>query len=264
MSGFEVELDLAHGARWNSLRDPAGREWLWSRPDVARCSVRPGDPFVDVGRVEECFPTLSGRPDHGEVWTLPWEGDRGGHWVDATPGRLSRSVRVSLAIVVDYRLVGMPFVRFLWSFHALPRPDLGTRITIGREGAVRSWIGGSAEPAETAWPMVGDQPADVLGPHDGTATFSVLPNVGCVQIEQVSSSLIFTLTAPGQLSAIGLWRNLGGYSWDGSSPYRSFGLEPMIGRGVDLAQTADSDCGVTPASGVVTWRLTIESRQGPK
>jgi hypothetical protein len=64
-----------------------------------------------------------------------------------------------------------------------------------------------------------------------------------------------TVRADGQPAAVGLWRNLRGFPPGG--PYRSIGVEPMLGRVFDLAQAGDGDCAVTPAAGQVRWRLTI-------
>ena len=44
-----------------------------------------------------------------------------------------------------------------------------------------------------------------------------------------------------------------------ADPYRSIGVEPMLGRVFDLAQACEGDCAVTPATGEVRWRLTISA-----
>jgi hypothetical protein len=59
-----VSVDLDHGGRWTSLH-VGGREWLWSRDEPLRAHVAPGDPFADAGGIEECVPTVRGRPDGG-------------------------------------------------------------------------------------------------------------------------------------------------------------------------------------------------------
>ncbi|MEK8108353.1 hypothetical protein NKG94_31885 [Micromonospora sp. M12] len=68
---LRVAYDATHGGRWTSLHG-GGREWLWRGPEPGRHRVRPGDAFVDAGGLEECLPTVRGRPDHGEVWSRPW------------------------------------------------------------------------------------------------------------------------------------------------------------------------------------------------
>jgi hypothetical protein len=54
-----------------------------------------------------------------------------------------------------------------------------------------------------------------------------------------------------------LWRNLGGFPAD--QPYRSLGVEPMLGRVFDLAEAGPSDAAVVPAAGVLSWRLTVSA-----
>jgi hypothetical protein len=53
-----------------------------------------------------------------------------------------------------------------------------------------------------------------------------------------------------------LWRNLGGFPAE--EPYRSLGVEPMLGRVFDLAEARPGDAAV-PAAGVLSWRLTISA-----
>ena len=121
MNGFAVVIDAEHGGRWDTLTDPAGRQWLWSRPDPARFQVAPGDAFVDVGGLEECFPTIGDSPDHGQLWTRAWEE------LSATPSRsehqiryddivLRRVVKVGrTAIEASYSLIAPAGTRFIWA-----------------------------------------------------------------------------------------------------------------------------------------------------
>jgi hypothetical protein len=55
--------------------------------------------------------------------------------------------------------------------------------------------------------------------------------------------------------SIALWRNLGGFP--AQHPYRSTGVEPMLGRVFDLAEAGPDDAARVPASGEVRWRLTL-------
>ena len=50
-------------------------------------------------------------------------------------------------------------------------------------------------------------------------------------------------------------RNLGGFP--AADPYRSTGVEPMLGRVFDLAEAGPGDAAEVPASGAVRWRLTV-------
>jgi hypothetical protein len=57
--------------------------------------------------------------------------------------------------------------------------------------------------------------------------------------------------------SIALWRNLGGFP--DTDPYRSTGVEPMLGRVFDLAEAGPGDAARVPASGEVRWRLTVSA-----
>jgi hypothetical protein len=53
-----------------------------------------------------------------------------------------------------------------------------------------------------------------------------------------------------------IWRNLGG--WPADRPYRSIGVEPMLGYSPTLALAQDGDAAVVPSTGTVEWSLTID------
>jgi hypothetical protein len=241
-------VDLSHGGRWTSLR--AGeREWLWSRPDPARSRVRPGDPFVDAGGLEECIPTVRGTPDHGDAWSSPWTSlVEGPDLFEGVDFRLTRALRrQGEALVADYRLDAEPGWAFVWAAHALLElsdtarlmapPGTSTRLD---DGSVRRWPAG----------------LDMLGPADGTAIGAIL--IDCPRVSVVDgTALTLTLEAPGQPVSVALWRNLGG--WPVLDPYRSIGVEPMLGRVFDRDQGGPGDLALVPRSGTCEWRLTVEA-----
>lgn len=235
-----VTTDLRHGGRWTSLR-VGGREWLWHRPDPARDTVRPGDAFVDTGGLEECLPTVRGAPDHGAVWSRPW---RAPGEVEADGFALARTIREDGGTVIaDYRLTGEPGRRFVWAAHALLDLSVGARLDV---------------PPGTGMRMVdGECPASVteFGPDDDTAVGAIFIDCPSVTVVDGPDRLTFTLTAPGQPVSTALWRNLGGFP--SSGPYRSIGVEPMLGRVFDLATAGPSEAAVVPETGVCEWRLEV-------
>ena len=234
-----VAFDLAHGGRWTSLR-AAGREWLWQRPTSNRFSVRPDDPFVDAGGLEECVPTVRGRPDHGAAWSRPWTPSG----VDCGDFRLSRDWGEDTA---TYRLEAEPGYRFIWAAHALL--DLSPSAVLEAPAGTETRIdGGVVE----AWATT----LSALGPDDGTAVGAILVDCPAVTVAD-GARLTFSLEAPGQPVSVALWRNLGG--WPPESPYRSIGVEPMLGRVFDLADAGPGDAAVVPPSGVCEWRLKVSA-----
>ena len=243
-----VTTDPAHGGRWTSLR-AAGRDWLWHRVEPARLTARPGDPFADAGGLEECIPTVRGKPDHGDAWSRRWlhlgpDAAR----VDTDEFTLYRSFRHQAgALVVDYRLTAEPGWPFVWAAHALL--DLSPAAVLeAPAGTVTRLDGG----ATVAWPA----PLARLGPDDGTATGAIL--VDCPSATVVDGQrLTFRLDAPGQPVSVALWRNLRG--WPAAAPYRSIGVEPMLGRVFDRSEAGPGDTAVVPASGACEWRLRVSA-----
>jgi hypothetical protein len=234
-----VTFDPGHGGRWTSLR-AAGREWLWHRADPARSSVRPGDPFVDAGGLEECIPTVRGVPDHGAAWSRPWTSSG----VDCGDFRLSRTWDGDGA---TYRLEAAPGYRFVWAAHALL--DLSPAAVLEAPAGTETRMDGGEV---SAWPT----PLAALGPDDGTAAGAILVDCPTVTVAD-GERLTLTLEAPGQPVSVALWRNLRG--WPPGDPYRSIGVEPMLGRVFDLALAGPGDAAEVPRSGICEWRLGVSA-----
>ncbi|MFS8098593.1 hypothetical protein LFM09_15790 [Lentzea alba] len=237
-----VEVDHSLGGRWASLRT-AGREWLWHRADPARACVTPGDPFVDAGGLEECVPTVRGMPDHGDAWSRPWHKTG----VDCPDFELRRSFsQRDGAVVVDYELTAEAGYRFVWAAHALL--DVSPAACLQAPAGTPVLIT-DPEPELQAWPAGLDR----LGPDDGTAVGAVLER-GQIRVVDGDHWLDLSVECVEQPVSIALWRNLKG--WPEGEPYRSVGVEPMLGRTFDRDDTT-RPVAVVPAGGTVRWRLTI-------
>ncbi|AEY85521.1 hypothetical protein SHJG_0242 [Streptomyces hygroscopicus subsp. jinggangensis 5008] len=105
----------------------------------------------------------------------------------------------------------------------------------------------------SAWPVFDGVRLDRLGPDDGTAIGAVVGTSSCC-VHDGEDRLAFTLEAEGQPVSMALWRNLKGFPVE--QPYRSTGVEPMLGRVFDLAEAGPDDAARVPTSGEVRWRLT--------
>ncbi len=258
MSGrAQVQVDAAHGGRIASLRDATGVERLWSRPDPRRAHVSPGDGFVDVGGVEECFPTLAGNPDHGDVWSRPWMSTDDVLVCDLGDARLERRLRTDdEGLEATYELLANPGYRFIWAFHALLDHAPGLIVDLPGACRVLSWPDGyGAAAREDFWPRVGRHARfDIAGADDGTSAFALIPGQRTASVESSAGTLRVTLDAPGQPTAMGIWRNLAG--WPDGTPYRSWGIEPMIGWHPERDR-AGAHGGVV-ASGRLTWTLRVD------
>lgn len=263
-----VDTDLAHGGRWTSLRalPPASlpseqrelrvpaREWLWRHPDPgiarARAAVRPGVAFVDAGGVEECLPSVRGEPDHGAVWSRPWSAGADGAHVVADGLRLDRRIRADGDVTVDYTIAGPPHAPVVHAVHALldvspaarlEAPGVRSAYLIDR-GVVAPWPDG----------------LDHLGPDDGTATAAVLPGCAAVTVRDGADALDLAWHSPsGAPCSLLLWRNLRG--WPSGAPYRSIGIEPMIGTAAALDAPGPGAPARLAPDGVLRWGLAVRA-----
>lgn len=265
-----VATDLPRGGRWTSLR-LAGREWLWRRDIPERASVRDGDVFVDAGGLEECIPTVRGVPDHGSAWSRPWFQRAGWDAVDCNEFTLRRRMDcASDQLTATYELTATPGYRFVWAAHALVDLSVGARIVLPHGAPVRLYRE-AAELVTTKWPA--DQPhitgtwpdpcglrLDVLGPNDGTAVGASVLGRNSVDVLDGPHGLRLTVSVDDDTpTSIALWRNLGGYP--PASPYRSVGIEPMLGSVFDLADAGPGDAATVPQSGLLRWQLHIRAEQ---
>lgn len=263
-----VRTDLAHGGRWTSLR-LAGREWLWSRDEPRRALVLAGDQFVDAGGLEECVPTVRGAPDHGAAWSRGWHRDGDDEVVDCAEFRLARQLRCEPdGVVASYRLTAEPGFRFVWAAHALLDVSARARLVLRHGAEVRvypeagpSLPGGWPDDAAYvvgSWPDPFGLPLARLGPDDGTAIGALVIDCRDAQVIDSADRLALRLEAdPALPTSVALWRNLGGYPQP--APYRSIGVEPMLGRVFDLAEAGPCDAVTVPASGAVDWQLHLSA-----
>jgi hypothetical protein len=119
----------------------------------------------------------------------------------------------------------------------------------------RPWPG-SASYLVDEWPEPFGLPLAHFGPDDGTAVGAIV--VGAQEVEVVDGAHRLRMRVeaePGVPSAVAIWRNLGGFPTD--HPYRSIGVEPMLGSVFDIADAAPDDAATVPASGRMTWTLHI-------
>lgn len=251
---LEVAVDLDHGGRWTSLAS-SDREWLWSNPDpctaAARQHARPGDAFVDAGGIEECFPTINGMPDHGDAWARPWATDELGRGTVSTSGglQLARTIRVTDGVVdVAYRISGTRGTPFLHAVHALLELSPDAR---WRADGTRRLLSATASAL----------PLEELGPDDGTAVSAVVEGASWVEVVDGSHRLRMEWDVPAACGLL-IWRNLGG--WPSDRPYRSIGIEPLVGTHRDLVSALElEERGLGPpvpriaADGTFEWSLRV-------
>ncbi|MEV0426497.1 hypothetical protein [Micromonospora sp. NPDC050495] len=179
-----------------------------------------------------------------------------------------RIEHVDGAVVASYRLSADPGYRFLWAGHALLDVSDSARL-VAPPGTPALVYSEAAAVLGDAWPtgattMTGSWPEPLglplsqLGPADGSAVGAIL---GCaeVRVTDGADTLRMRLEVDDQPAGTALWRNLGGFP--PSAPYRSIGVEPMLGGVFDLAEAAPHEAATVPASGEVAWRLVISAER---
>ncbi|HET9648623.1 MAG TPA: hypothetical protein VFP34_10375 [Microlunatus sp.] len=216
--------------------------------------VRPGGAFVDAGGGEECFPTIRGAPDHGDAWTRAWTPANDGDAVEVPgTGRLERAVSDGEGTLrVDYTVTGVPGTAILHAVHLLL--DLGPSARVHTRGVREAVVLDVADPRRP-WPSGLDR----LGPDDGSAICAVLPGCHAVTVVDGADALRLRWSAgpgPNPCSLL-LWRNLGG--WPPSAPYRSIGIEPMMGRTADLSTAAPREAARLGTDGRFSWTLELSA-----
>jgi len=130
---LSVQVTPSLGARITSLR-VADTEWI-AQPVAPPRAVAVGSAFVRVGLGgwDEMLPTISGSPDHGEVWAREWTIDNETDTslttsveLETSPLKMVRTLSVSpFELTVDYNLsvighrtTNLP-VPTLWAAHPL-------------------------------------------------------------------------------------------------------------------------------------------------
>src|SRR5215217_2129749 len=257
---LKVHTEPLRGGRWTSLRS-FEREWLWINPDSeiaqARKRVLPGAAFIDAGGAEECFPTVRGKPDHGDAWTRTWSTDDAKQTVDVPKvGRLSRRISGDNPVAVHYEITGRPRTPFLHALHILL--DLSTTARLSMPGSPRVTVLDVDDP-ERELP----NGLDTLGPADGTAICALVP--GCHEVTVVDGEYILRFAwdsaDASELCSLLMWRNLAG--WPAQRPYHSIGVEPIIGRAADLSTADPKACARIGPSGHFRWVLRLSCGRLP-
>jgi len=233
----ELALAPALGAKVISLRNlVTGYEWMWHPPTGMKlfCN-RLGEDFATSTMTgwDECLPTIApcdwkGRklPDHGEVWSMPWEIDLEAfdHGVMKTsvtlaisPFHFERTIELHVnEIRLDYRLENLSNEpeEFLWAMHPLLPVHDNIQLNLTQE--VRNLL------AEANWidelKFSSDKPAFVK-------TFASPLREGRASVVNTAArdQLQFEWDTP-RNNTLGLWLTRGG--WNG---YHHLALEPANG-----------------------------------
>jgi len=268
LNNDEVELAMVPelGAKIISLKNlRTGREWLWHPPEglqLFKNQVRDDFSTSPLVGVDECFPTIEpcswqGRelPDHGEIWSVPWEVD-GEAWdngmlktkasLKISPFEFERTIELlGNEVRIGYQLhnLGANKESFLWAIHPLLRLEAGDELEL--PDSTRQLLNGEtwvdavvSEIPETNCAKIFARP--------------VLESWAAIRNEAGGDRLEFAWDAE-ENNTLGLWLTRGG--WHG---HHHFAIEPTNANSDSLAVAAErKHCGTVAGESSVNWRLSL-------
>lgn len=171
-----------YGGKIDALASASGRDWLWHDPHRLYRRLEPDGCFADfdLSGWDECFPTIAAcgypdppfveLPDHGELWSRPWEvverserslllRRRG----EALPYLFERRAAIddSGTLSLAYRLDNLAEtpLRWTWSAHPLFAAEEGMRIHLPESASMSKEFGFGGR--------IGDDGADGSGGRFG-------------------------------------------------------------------------------------------------
>jgi galactose mutarotase-like enzyme len=259
---IEIVVVPTLGGKITNMRRLRGREWLWRNDQIPLAPPAGGTSYVetaDSGGWDECFPTVGPcsmpgapellLPDHGELWTVPWENRvyefaGGVAFTGTARGELLRYDFHREAILDQHE----PVVRFhyrlrhlgdtpfswIWSAHPLFNVQPGTTLTLPSVHQVRvDTAHGRKESKGDALPW----------PLDGNASFvfsegepwamklfgDIGPSGRAILTDPKEGEQLEFIVDSASAPQIGIWINCHGWAPEGKRPYYNLALEPCIG-----------------------------------
>jgi galactose mutarotase-like enzyme len=243
------------GAKIASLQHrPTGREWLEQPAGELRSRPEYGSSFTDADLFgwDEMVPTVIGGaypdgpykgtllPDHGEVWTLPWETRREAEAVAcqttgrALPYQLTRTMRVDGSrLQLDYELAsaGSAPLWVLWAAHPQFAAEVrGTRIILPAEVREVLDVTPGRTPEAVRWPSPDTESVLALPKGAGRKLY-VLPDAhaGTAALLDADGAWLHMAWDPALVPYLGIWLDNGAYA-----RHPVIALEPSTGYYDDL------------------------------
>ena len=285
------------GGKMTSLKHlDSGHEFLLQPIERAYRRAAYGARFedYDTSGFDECFPSVSACeypgaadvvPDHGELWSVPWQAELCGETLLLTvsgrrfPYAFRKRVRLEASkVVLNYEVESTssePF-NFLWSAHPLLAVAPGCRIFLPEQvhEMLVHWsheerLGAFGDTC--SWPIARNRSgnainlAELKSAQEKTADKLFTPRLAdgfcAVYYPESDDSLVFHFDT-GAVPYVGVWICQGGWPYPDRGHF-TMALEPCSGRPDSLAEAATrQECQVLPARGKKSWELTIEIQKG--
>ena len=274
-------------------------EWLWRDKSRPIKLAKYGDAYdrYDISGFDECFPNIGiskypdndevELPDHGEIWSLPWEIiNSAADFSASVTGKLFnyRFIRkISLEdrkITLSYSVSnnGDSEFKYMWSAHPLFKIDEDMKIEIsgnpkmlkefgyggriGEDG--EGWYGGHL--SEHTWPKVIGSDGNINDMSEVSLAKILTDKVvldapfdGVVKLKKLKSGRVLTMKfAPTEIPFLGICYNFGAWPLAGE-PATWVALEPTTGRTDRLDECMKlGSANILKAKESKTWQLELE------
>jgi galactose mutarotase-like enzyme len=280
---------------------PDDREFLFQPPDASRGYRIPGygAQFKDFDNsgFDECLPTVGAcrypgtafradLPDHGEVWSVPWEWELSGSSARLRcrcrqlPLVFYKEIRLKEeSVLISYKVqnTSAEEVDYLWSSHPLLSIRPGDRVMVPPEvqevfidQSHTGRLGSFGD--RTSWPLTVDRnglAADLsllLPPEANTAEKYFTPRLSqgwCALYSPSSNHSITFRFDPKIIPFVGMWINQGGWPTDSAFKHYTVALEPCSGAPDSLEKAAQfRQTSALAGKESRSWGLEIQLRPG--
>ncbi|MDA0747975.1 MAG: hypothetical protein O2954_15750 [bacterium] len=292
---FSLTVAPQLGGKITSLINKKTKREFLSRTNIEYKKRSYGDRFEDYERdgADECFPAVGAGsypvfpwqgtpiPDHGEVWTLPWEHqvkqNRLHMWVRGVrfPYLFERSISFETLARGEKPFIRLSYtvknespydMPFVYAFHPLFKVETRSKILLpaGTDLVAYSSTDDRLGPPMTkhAWPNVTDLTLDksydrsvVRSSRNKEAEklFTTRMEQGRCALQYPNGEFIGFLFPAKKFPHLGLWFNEGGWN-----NLHHVAMEPSTSQ-VDRLDVAEGlrACGVVPANGEYEWDISI-------
>jgi galactose mutarotase-like enzyme len=284
------------------LYKPGNHEFLFQPPNPAKAYSVPGYGSLfkdfDNSGFDECLPTVGAcrypakasdicLPDHGEVWSVPWEWQALGNNLElrcrGTQVPFAFQKNISLEgnrLTISYKLENLSDdeMPYLWSSHPLFIVRPGDRIMIPAEVTEvfidQSHTGRWGRFGDRChWPVTTDKSGktsylNVLQPpSENTAEKYFTPRLSegwCALYSPSAGHSIAFHFDPAAVPFIGMWINQGGWPVNSAAKHYTVALEPCSGAPDSLERAVEfNQANVLGGKETRGWELEIDLQPGP-
>jgi len=274
-------------------------EWLWRDKSRPIKLAKYGDAYdrYDISGFDECFPNIGiskhlendevELPDHGEIWSLPWEVADSAANISAGVTGILFNYRFTRKISLEGRKITLSYsvsnygdceFKYMWSAHPLFRIDEDMKIEIsgnpkmlkefgfgGRIGDDgEAWYGGHL--SEHTWPKVIGSDGDISDMSEVSLAKILTDKVvldapidGVVKLTKLKSGRALTMKfAPSEVPFLGVCYNFSAWPLTGE-PATWVALEPTTGRTDRLDECMKlGSANILKAKESKTWQIELE------